>query len=264
MTAEVLPVNKPMSDPRMAEYLPVSVLRIDSQTQRAVDETRVNRMAQEWDWNKAEAITVVANGDGTYFVVEGQNRVEALRILDPNALVLCAVIPISNNEEKAATALGIAKGRRAMSAVDQYALRINAGDPTAVEIAWLLHDKNLRIAKHDAPRTTKAAAAMFQIVESGRGRTTIEDGVALLGRVLDVVLAAWPTDPHAGRDDRFPSLILVAVAEILALGYSDRDVVKSLKAKRRGPEYWLGLTGGRSRREAMVSNLIAALPQLQP
>ena len=263
MSAESLPLAKPLQDPRVAMYLKVSQLCIDADTQRPLDHRRIEAMAADWDWRRAEALTVSANGDGTFDVIEGQNRTEALRLIDPECLVLCVVVATGGDPDKAATALGIGKGRRPLTALHQYQLRLVSGDRTARAIQDLVTSKGLRVQQHDGPRATRAVNAMFAIVEGGRGRTTIDDGIGLLDRVFDVVLAAWPTDPHAGRDDRFPADILKAIAEVLVTGYEDKAIVKHLHAKRRGPEYWLGLTNGTSRRQAIVSNLIAAMPALR-
>lgn len=248
----------PMHDPRAAKFLPVNKLRIHARAQRPIDQRRIERMASEWNWDLAEAVTVTAAPDGMYEVTEGQNRTEALRLIDPGASILCVVLPPQSDASQAGTALSIHRGRRALSALDSYALRITSEDPVALAIRDLMESREIEVSSNDGPRRTKAVSALMAIATAGRGRTTLEDGIDLLGRTLDVILHAWPTDPHAGRDDRFPSDILKAVAEVLARGYDDKAVAKKLRAKR-GPEYWLGLTGGASRRESIVTNLIASL-----
>lgn len=262
MSADLLPLEERMIDPRRPMLLSVEQLRVDSQTQRAVDPARVEKMSDEWDWTLAETPTVSSNGDGTYDVIEGQNRTLAARHRDAKAQLWCMVLDPQDRPVKAETALRIAKGRRPLSSVEKYYLRINSNDPVALLIADVLDANRLRISKQAAPRTSSAAAAMFGIVQGGRGLHTVEEGADMLARVLQVILRAWPQDPHTGRDDRFQSDILRAVAEVLAIGHGDADVAKKLKMQRRGPEYWLGLTGGTSRRQSIVNNLVAALPQL--
>ena len=87
MSTEPLPVVSALPpDPRKMNHIPVSKLVIDSEAQRAMNIDVVERIANEWDWLRAEAATVVPLGNGKFRVVEGQHRVRALQMIAPGGV----------------------------------------------------------------------------------------------------------------------------------------------------------------------------------
>lgn len=262
MSAEPVNINEPMRDPRAARYIPVSILRINPSAQRPVDMDRVARIAANWDYAKAEAVTVVINQDGTIDVVEGQNRVLALKSVDPSATILCVILLGSlTNAEQAGVALSIGKGRRAISALDAHKMAITNGDEVHVAVHALLSEKGIRVSKTATPRSTQAISAILSIAKSGHGRGDLDENLDMLERVLNVITAAWPMDPASGRDERFTGDIIRVVADVLEMGHQDKDVAKSLK--KENAESWLKVGKGGSRRFLMRKQLVNYLPQIQ-
>ena len=70
-------------------------------------ETRVARIAADWDWKKAEAITVARVDARQLRRDRGLNRVMALRSIDPRATILC--VACRPERDQAGTALAMAK-----------------------------------------------------------------------------------------------------------------------------------------------------------
>ncbi len=251
----------PTRDPRVVRLLSVGALKI-KKSQRPVDEDRALRISMEWDWNKAEAITVCErDGEpGVYDVVEGQNRTLALQLIDPAALIWCVVLEPMGAPQQARTALSIDAGRKRISAIDKWAMRLTEGDPFVVAAAGVLRERSISISKTYGARQTKAAASIDSIVR-GRGAQTPEYGAHLLSSTLDVIFDAWPSDPH-GIDERMTGEIISAVATIMAEGHPRGRVVKALSGKRRNPEGWLSPNGGgESRRKRIETTLRAEVSQ---
>lgn len=242
-----------MDDPRSARRMSVAALHI-SPSQRPVNETRVARIAADWDWKKAEAVTVAERPfePGHYDVIEGQNRVMALRGIDPNATIMCIILPSMTSPEQAGTALAIGEGRRPVSALEKFRLRCTKGDQYANAARDVLIAHGLFLDTSHAPRHTKAASAIMNIVQGG-GKQSVEEGTERLSQVFDVILKAWPNDPTA-RDDRFTADILSAVAIVLR-EFEDKKVAKLLKRRGFSPVDLLSLSGTVSKRERIVRML---------
>lgn len=258
------PTPKPRSilfrDPRTTKAVEVDKLVI-SPAQRNVDMKRVKRYIRDWDWNKAEAISVVPNGDGTYTVVEGQHRVRALQITDPKATILCVILDKMPEADQAGTALGIAVGRRPTSAVEKFKLALTSGNPYHVAAQAVLEDHGVDISgTAHSPRTTSAAGAIVKIAQGPTRKVlTPAQGADLLDDTLNVIFGAWPTDP-VGRDHRLIADILEPIAVILTEGvHKPREVqtVLTLKDYRLGP--LLALTGPVARRKTILSTLRSKL-----
>lgn len=242
-----------MDDPRSVRRMSVAALHI-SPSQRPVNETRVARIAADWDWKKAEAITVAERPyePGHYDVIEGQNRVMALRSIDPGATILCVVLPSMNGPEQAGTALAIGEGRRPVSALEKFRLRCTKGDPYANAARDVLTMYGVFLDKGKAPRHTQSASAVMGIVQ-GRGRLSPDEGAERLAQVLDIIFTSWPNDP-SGTDDRLTADILTAVSVVLA-EYDEKKVAKVLKKRGFTPTDLLSLSGSVSKRERIIRTL---------
>lgn len=221
----------PARDPRPCVRIPAHKLILDQRIQREIDNERVARMVNEFDWDKFEPLTVHDNGDGTYAVVEGQNRTAAMHELAPLCEVWCVVIDAPTSAGQAEVALAISDGRRVHSAYEKWRLCATAGHPHEVAANAAMWDRGLRLGKAPSAMTIGAVATVRTIVRGG-GKPP-EYGAELLGWTLDVAMRAYPHGDHESAVTRWSREVLMSISGILtAFPEVDEDrLVASLRSK---------------------------------
>lgn len=229
-------------DPRTYRKLPVSVLVMAGDIQRAIQGERVKRIANEFDWHAFDVPHVSEiPGTNTYAVSEGQHHVQALRLRDPNAVVMCAISKFKHDPQREADlAYRIAKARRPHSAVEAFLLRRSRGDAHETMALEVLEDFGLRIGPAPSSKTIAAAATVTTIIHGHR--QDAETGALLLRMTLRLILDAYPKHDDMSKETRFTGAILQAVAEIVYSNSNLQDarLVKILQG--RPAQQWINAT----------------------
>lgn len=87
-------------------------LRSDPSYQREMDPRVIKKLADAWDDNLCEVITVNRRTDGSLYVVEGQKRVTAKRLrFGDDEVIECKVVSVGGPREEKALFDAIARGR---------------------------------------------------------------------------------------------------------------------------------------------------------
>lgn len=201
-------------DPREFRWIPAHALIVDERVQRELDPERVARIRNEFTWRLFEALTVSATRHKNAFnVEEGQHRTAALKGLDPNALVPCMVLPKMDDAERAEVALAITRARRFHTAYEQWRLKVVGGHEHEVLATAAMEARGVRVGKAPSAMTIGAVATVVRITHGGQH--TPEYGAELLGRTIDVLMAAFPTYDHDSNANRWNRDLLLSVAEVL-------------------------------------------------
>jgi hypothetical protein len=222
------------SDPRRCVLIPVSKLIVDRIVQRGLRSDKIERLANEWDWNVAEVITVVDLGNGKFRVTEGQHRAEAIRIRNPLASVWCVVVlddEPTNPVREAEIAYDIQSTHKPHSAYDRWDLNVKRGLQHELEAEAVIAQHGLRLGTSPSISTIIAVAAVSGIIRD-RKRSP-EVGAELLDNTLWTVTHAWPEHDQTSGQSRFNANLLKAIAEIYARNeYVHRDrLVTALRSK---------------------------------
>lgn len=244
MSALAAPAPGMPPDPREFRRLPVGDLRIDQRKQREVDPEKVAKIANEWDWERCEAITVAPGRDkGTWDVVEGQHRtLGALQWGGVDVLMPCMVVGPRTDKEQSEIALGIVQGRRPHSAYEQWRQRYNAGHAHEVFATSVLESFGMRVGKAPSAMTIAAVATVRRIVHGGGFSPEI--GAELLRGTLTVLHDAFPTHDHESNVSRWDRSMLLAVAGVI-VAYPDVDTRRLASALRIRPAgQWVNLGKG--------------------
>lgn len=226
-------------DPRQHIQVPFDRIIVDPQIQREQHSEAVQRMAHEWDWDKAEGFTVVAIGDGNYRAVECGHRVLALRLRHFRGLLHVIVLPgPSDPARETNVALGIAKGRRPHDAYEQWQLRLRRGDPHEAAAEKVLIDHGLRLGRSPSATTIAAVSKVKGIIH---GRNQPPDlGAELLDQVLTIVQFAFPDHDAESLSTRFNGHLVGAIYELIVRNdgiLKDDRLVESLRSQEAG--VWL-------------------------
>jgi hypothetical protein len=244
------------------QHIPVDRLVIDSEAQRAMNMDVVERIANEWDWFKAEAATVVAIGNGKFRVVEAQHRVRALQILDLTASMWCLVLPASEKGIDIEAKLGreIATGRRGYSTLAKWISCVASGEPHEVEANKVLAAHGLRVGAAQSSRTIAAVGALSKIIHGQKN--TPETGAEQLEKVVTIILGTWPDHDPSSSTSRFDGRLVEALGLIVARNQEIdvKRMVNKLSTKRamRWVDDVLNTTSGRSIRDLVASSIISS------
>lgn len=232
-----------MEDPRLFRYIRADHLRCDQRIQRETSPERVARIVNEFDWSQFECLTVVDANDTTYVVVEGQHRTLAVQEMNPAMLVPALIITSHTSiRQQAQIQLNIVKGRSHHSAYEQWRERFNAGHPHEIYATMVMDRHKVRVGQGPSAMTIGAVATIRRIVHGGN--FTPEQGGELLDKVLNVVLAAFPTYDRESNVNRWNAAILLAVGGTLAKA-PDADQARLAKVLRIRPAtQWVNIGKG--------------------
>jgi hypothetical protein len=158
---------------------------------------------------------------------------------------------------EAGTAQGIARGRRAHSALAQWDLRLHAGDPYVVAGDRVLSELGLVMGSHSTAAGIMSAQALTTILSGGK--RTPEEGEHLLRETLLVLARAWPDDYAPGA--RWEGTIVRAIGHLMEVNAGNVDA-KRLTAKlssTSSAESWLKRTRERSAQGGSRWRVLAGL-----
>lgn len=141
--------------------LSVREISIDPTYQRALDESRVDAMARHLDETRIGVPVLSLRKDGSYVVLDGQHRVEAMRRAGlSDHKIFCEVHNGLTPAEEAALFLRLNNGRKPVRVFDKYRARMVAKEPTAVEFTRIAHSLGLRIGAAPGKNTICAIQAV--------------------------------------------------------------------------------------------------------
>lgn len=225
------------SDPRPSAYVRVGDLEVDGRLQRPVTESRVQHIAENWDWAKAEAISVALRA-GRLRVTEGQNRTLSLQRRNPDARVLVVLVAEDvSNAQEAAIASGITRGRKPHTPLQLWRLDAERGDEVVGTAERVLAELGLRTGDKTSGHTVSAVTRLRRIMQL---RTTPAESGLLLSNVLTVARTIPDAPGQEGR--HFDGVLLAALAAIMG-GYEDVLDVERLGGKlvTRTSSAWLAM-----------------------
>lgn len=249
-------------DPRKMLHIQVLKLVIDSEPQRAMNMDVVERIANEWDWLRAEAATVVPLGNGKFRVVEGQHRVRALQMIDERAAMYCLVLPASEKGIDIEAKLGrtIATGRRGYSTLAKWVSCVASGEPHEVMANKVMADHGLRVGQTQSTRTIAAVGAVSKIVHGQKNSPAT--GAELLDKVLTIIMTTWPDHDPSSSTSRFDGRLIEALGLIVTRNpdVDTKRMSNKLGTKRamRWIDDVLNTTSGRSIRDLVAGSIIAS------
>lgn len=173
--------------------IPVGDLSIDESYQRTLSESRVRRMAGNWDDAMVGTLEVSDRGS-SYVVFDGQHR-RAAAVLAGTTTLPCIVHSGLSPQDEAALFARLQSERKALTAFDAFRARLRAGDQDACEVQSVLDKYGYTAAptRRDSPRTISAVVAL--------NRIHLRGGVVGLDETMGLIEQAWQDEDgaHAGQ-----------------------------------------------------------------
>lgn len=200
--------------------------------QRRLNATRVQKLASDWNpilVGTIELAELPHKGENVWHPTDGNHRIEAARIADPD-YVFDAVIEYDLSEKEVAQ-MFLARNQLSakVPALDQYEVGIIARDPIALAVQKALRKNGLKAGTSPDESHVAAVGGMMAVVRKGKDK-----GAALLAADLGILLDAWVDEDGS----RFNGDIIKAVGYLLAKydGVDRERLVAKLGA--RSPLTW--------------------------
>ena len=149
-----MPEMRPLKGER-AELclLPLDRLVVDDRYQRQIGyDGRKNalRIAAAFDWRKFTPVIVTPLPDGYFAIIDGQHRATAALTRGDVGMVPCMVVQVTAAE--AAEVFAAINGQvTRITALQLYAARVAAGDPSAHALQGVLDDAGVRVLRYKFP-----------------------------------------------------------------------------------------------------------------
>lgn len=250
--------------PFEVELVEIASLFTDDRYQRPIQERFVAMMAEDFDETLVGCIDVSDRADGTHAILDGQQRVGAMRIIpEPKTTCYAAVFTDMDLEDEAGFFYRKNKDRKAMKGFYGFRARLVAGDLDAVGIDDAVRSEGFELAEKTDHVTTIGA---ISTVETAWGLHSVHRSEAL-SPALRTLKTAWP-----GREDSLSSQVIAALARFWG-DYPDEAVHPMVLTRALeeigSPGNWIGL--GRERTKTgtplyrgMASALVSTYNRVRP
>ena len=179
------------------ERVPIRALRhIDPTYQRGAKSRVIEGIVRDFNWAALVPPLVSRRQDGTYWVIDGQNRVAAVReLVGGEHELLCTIVPdLTITEEARVFALiNGSRSRSNTSPIEQWKAQLAAEDPETLAINAILAEFGLTIGQRTTSSRVMQSVGAVQL-------TYRLGGAGTLRAVLSLLLAAWGDDAAQTRD----------------------------------------------------------------
>lgn len=160
---------------------------------------KVKEYAENFDWDIFET-PLVSFRDGKYWIVDGQHRIETLKLLGIDT-VFCKVLTDLTYEQEAAKFNKLNTARRILNANDKFHSRVESKERDATTIRDVLEKNKLTYSKRPCKDGYDKISAITVVENIYR-----DGGEKHLNRVLNILKEAWYGEPSAFGCDMMQGL----------------------------------------------------------
>lgn len=164
----------------------VEELNISDAYQRTIVQARANRIAKNLDQDAFGSLTVGQRNDGSFWVVDGMQRLTAARKLGI-AMVPCDVFQSEGQEHEARVFRLKNRERTNVSACALFKAQLTEGDEQSLAISSVVKSVGLKLALHDEGSRYPYLKAVKALE-----RSFTRVGPEGLASALSILIDAWP------------------------------------------------------------------------
>jgi hypothetical protein len=165
-------------------------MRVNEEAQRTYRETHAREYADNFDL-EALGYPVVSHRNDLYFIVDGQHRVKALRLIGwEDQQIECECFEGLTEEEEAELFLKRNK-RRAVRAFENFMVAVKAGREAECDVNRIVLSQGLKVSEDRMDGCIQAVTALMY--------TYTHYGAATLAKTLRIARDAYAKDPEAFR-----------------------------------------------------------------
>lgn len=234
--------------------LTVKLFESDLRVQRSIDSKMVNEIIADFDRDALGIPVVNHRKDGSYHVVDGQHRVEALKAMNMlDEEIECLIYEQLTLAEEAALFRRLNHAKQ-VQPIDRFRIRVVEGDPVACQINDLLNAYGWKVT--GGRRASGGFSAVSAVERIYRGPKGNEQNLGLLRDTVDIIVKSWGMDQSGAKAE-----VLRGIAAVLK-EYGDKvdkpKLIRELSKYGGGPRRLLGVARGlRDMRGGAVSDAMA-------
>jgi hypothetical protein len=174
-----------MSNAATCTRVKIDQLVVDGRYQRPVQEQRVERIIRDFDPKLLGTLELSARKNGTFAVIDGQHRYEAVKKLGRKTIPALVHGGLTVKQEADLFAR-TNMGRKPLTPIQRFRAQVFSGDPDAVALSNLITANGFKV---DFAETSQALGVI-------RGIVTLENALKQHGQehvnlLLDVVRDLW-------------------------------------------------------------------------
>lgn len=163
-------------------WVPIADMKVSPVAQRELNQARVDRLAADLDLEQLGYPTVNQR-DGSYYVIDGQHRVEALRATGwGDQQIQCQTYDGLTEEEEAETFLRL-NDALAVRSFDKFRIAVQAGREIETDVDRVVRAQGLSVSLDQGPGTIRAAGTLRKVY--------VRAGADALGRTLRIIRDAY-------------------------------------------------------------------------
>jgi hypothetical protein len=160
-----------LEDTGLHKQIAIRDLKVDPAYQRGeVSESNTLGIAANFSWAAFSTLTVMKRKDGRLFVVDGMQRLCAVKHRDDIVKVPCIIFPSRGRDHEAYAFLLLNTHRRPVRATEKFAAAVKAKISPEIEVDKWLKSHDLVVGKNDQPKTVRFIA---QLLRQWRTKETV-------------------------------------------------------------------------------------------
>lgn len=184
----------------VTEWVAIEELQIDPAYQREPNPARVKKIAENFDRALAGVLLVNKRTNGSLFVMDGQHRLEAMKLRKYD-MALCNVYQGLTQAQEASIYHTADTQTSKLTALDAFRAKLIAQDAEALDIRRIVEKNGLRIyiqregthpGKKRPSTTIWAIATLQDIYQKDKGK--------LLDATLELARLSWPGEGEVFKD----------------------------------------------------------------
>lgn len=163
-------------------WVPIAQMKVNPLAQREINPARVDRLANEFDLEQMGFPTVSMRG-GSFFIIDGQHRIEALRLIGfGDESIQCQTYEGLTENEEAEMFLKL-NDYLAIPVIPKYRAALTAGRPIESDIDRIVRSLGLVVSKDKLPGGVQAVGTLRRVYT--------RSGPAVLSRTLRLIRDAY-------------------------------------------------------------------------
>lgn len=203
---QLKPVATDSAKPQIIRPIPITQLHVDDRYQRTLSPSFVKFLVRGFNETLLGVLNVSDRGNGHYYVLDGQHRLEAMKQLG-RMTAPCIVHQGMTPAEEGEYFNGINRQRRMPTFYDSFKARLFYGDPQAVAIQAIADEVGIPLSANTPQKNGHSVALTCH--------STLADiyeqyGAASLQRVLQFICHTWPQ-----TQDALSQQMIIGVARFL-------------------------------------------------
>jgi hypothetical protein len=170
------------------DWIDKNLIDIDQAYQRGLDEARVQRIVDWFEWRSFGALVVAKAESGRYRCIDGQHRLEAAKRHPKVGVVPAVIIAEVGTGPEAETFVTLNRDRKNVTPLDLYWAQLAANDPEAVTAQQVCQRAGVVVQRYAGATPKPGETVAISVI-----RNLIDRKGALRARqVLDVVKGCSP------------------------------------------------------------------------